>query len=108
MTWPRWLFNKSVYLPCHFCYITPLLHPAWLCFILHAEDKDVMIKFLFEDDFARCPGLGDPCSVMDHIRARYGCIPSAYNIWEAILSIMTRKIVRSSNASHILSLNPLT
>ena len=26
MTWPRWLFNKSVYLPCHFCYTTPLLH----------------------------------------------------------------------------------
>jgi hypothetical protein len=25
MTWPRWLFNKSVYLPCHFCYTPPLL-----------------------------------------------------------------------------------
>jgi myo-inositol 2-dehydrogenase / D-chiro-inositol 1-dehydrogenase len=28
MTRPRWLFNKSVYLPCHFCYITPLLQQA--------------------------------------------------------------------------------
>jgi hypothetical protein len=25
MTWPRWLFNKSVYLPCHCCYTPPLL-----------------------------------------------------------------------------------
>jgi hypothetical protein len=30
MTWPRWLFNKSVYLPCHFCYTPPLLHQQLL------------------------------------------------------------------------------
>jgi hypothetical protein len=30
MTWPRWLFNKSVYLPCHCCYTPPLLQLRYI------------------------------------------------------------------------------
>jgi hypothetical protein len=63
-----------------------LKSPAWLHVIFGAQNPQEMITYLFETKSVPDAVSGELRSVMDDISARYGYIPSAYNIWETLLS----------------------